>query len=326
MHALSDGFRIDDRCYPWGTTLAAVAESLGMPFDADPRVYLRRLRLPCKTGFGFPAARAEAAAPGMDRPVTSLWYELAPLPDMDGADPALWTGPLTGTFGPPSQAAPGTGAHAATAGGVRYHARWALGQHEAGLSLYGKPRLAPDGLSTVGGLWLSWSARAAGLPFLPEWQARCAALAALPLSPWGARRFLTRHPLTPHLGDGLAEAERQDAAAEYALNAPHILPTPAAIAAGLPPEGFALHRSGDGLWWCLSTRWDSLLFRAGEPVVVEWHDVLSARGAGHSLIEISGRGGWHARDVSGSKVMAQAVAELRAVPGVEIRHHQYHDC
>lgn len=326
MHALSDGFRIDDRLYPWGTTLAAVAESLGMPFDADPRVYLRRLRLPCGAAFGFPAVSVEATAPGADRPVTGLWYELAPLPAAGAGDPALWTGPLAGAFGPPGQAVTCTDAHAATASGVRFHARWTLGEHEAGLSLYGRPRLAPDGRSAVGGLWLPWSARAAGLPFVPDWQAGAAALAALPLSPWGARRFLTRHPLAPHLGADLAEAERQGAAAEYALSAPHILPTPAAIAAGLPPEGFALHRSADGLWWCLSTRWDSLLFRAGEPVTVEWHDVLPARGAGHSLIEISGRGGWHARDISGSPVMAEAVAALRALPGVEIRHHQYHDC
>jgi hypothetical protein len=313
MRELAAGFPIDGRGFPWGTTLAAVAANLALPIGDAPAIGYHTGRAACRTAFGFDTLGVEITAAGSTRPVTMLCYELAPPAGADLPSPAVWLTPLTRWLGKPDQAGDcPLPPHGDPAGCVRFHANWRVSGHSVAFSLYGALRDVAGGRS-AGCLWLSWSATAAAVPFLDERLAAAADLAFLAAAPVDLRKFTLILAQQPRFRDD----------ADYALSAPHLLPTPKTLKAGLGPHSFAICRIGGGTRWCLSTRWDSIVFEIGQRVVVDWYDVLPAKGGGSSEIAVDG---WSVRDVAGSRVIAEALAALGALPGIEVRHEQSYDC
>jgi len=313
MEDLASGFPIDGRVFPWGTTLAAVAAKLNLPIGDAPAIGYHAGRTACTTAFGFVTLGVEITAAGSTRPVTGLCYELAPPAGAVLPGPAVWLTPLTGWLGKPDQAGDcPLPPHGDPSGCVRYHANWRGHGYSVAISLYGALRDVAGGRS-AGCLWLSWSAPAAAAPFLDERLAAAADLAALAAAPVDLHKFTLILEQQPRYRDD----------ADYALSAPHLLPTPKTIKAGLGSHGFAICRIGGGTRWCLSTRWDSIVFGIGQPVVVDWYDVLPAKGGGFSEIAVDG---WSVRDVAGSRIIGEALAALGAVPGVAVRHDQSYDC
>ncbi|RJF87562.1 hypothetical protein D3874_11465 [Oleomonas cavernae] len=313
MEDLASGFPIDGRVFPWGTTLAAVLAKLNLPIGDAPAIGYHTGGASCAAAFGFDTLGVEITAAGSTRPVTGLCYELAPPAGAGLPGPAAWLAPLTRWLGRPDQAEDcPLPPHGDPAGCVRYHANWHRRGHSVAISLYGALRDVGGGHS-AGCLWLNWSAAAAAAPFLDERLAAAADLAILAAVPVDMRKFTLILEQQPHYRDD----------ADYALSTPHLLPTPKTIKAGLGPHSFALCRIGGGRRWCLSTRWDSIVFEIGQPVVVNWYDVLPAKGGGSSEIEVDG---WSVRDVAGSRVIAEALAVLGAMAGVEVRHEQSYDC
>lgn len=305
MHDLAGGFRIDEHLFSWGTTLGEVAARLGLePGDAREVGY-GRLRAPCRSVFGLAALVVELTSAGWSRPVTALCYELAP--------PAGWIPALSDRLGMPDQDdAHEVPPHGDPSGSVSRYASWRRGTHSVGISVYGGLRAVGDG-KAAGCLWLSWSSTAAAEPFLDDRAQAAADLAILAAAPLELRKFTLAVEQLPRFRDE----------ADYALSAPHILPTPPSLGTGLGKHGFAFARIGAGDRWCLSTRWDSVAFPLGQAVTVNWYDVLPAKGGGHSEIAVEG---WSVRDVSGSRVIEQALTLLKTLPGVTIRHDQSYDC
>ncbi len=319
MDPVAAGFRIDGLLFPWGSTLATVAARLGLP-AAEPAGHRAQwLDVPCAEIFGLAAVGAALMAPGPERPVLQATYRLAPLPGGELGEPPAWLGLLADSLGAPDDIGHrDLGDYRDPSNGVRCYASWARDGFGAGLSLYGGLRQRELGIS-AGGLHVDWADTvAAARPFVAAWQARADRLAALAQDVAEIHVFKLAMPQLPRVHGGIIGAAR---AAEHALKAPDVLPTPAPIAARLGAKGFGIWQAGGA--WCISHSWDSVTFPLGDPVAATWHDVLPAKGAGHSEIDIAR---WSVCDVTGSAVIEQAVAALRALPGVTVTHQVGHDC
>lgn len=325
MENLQNGFYLDDRLVAWGTTLAEVSRLLGFAFDDGGPRGERSAHAVCDGAYGFKTLGVELTAPGADRPVMRLCYELA---SPGGACPApdVWASPISRRLGAPVHASESEPpAYADPADCVRYYASWDGTEASVGLSVYGGLRKVKGGCSAAC-LWLTWDTVSAARPYLANWLARSAELRASSVKPADILHFslaMPQQPLFNNDSDASARSGTAGRDAHYALHLPHILPTPEAIAAKLAPRRFALWKNEADGFWCASTRWDSIRHPIGKPLAVGWHDVLPAKGSGFSEIDIDG---WTVRDESGSKAIRDAVSALAEIPGITINHIQGYDC
>lgn len=316
---LQGGFRIGERLVEWGTLVGAIP---GGAEGANGAV-----RLPCRAAYGLPVITAELAGPASDRPVMSVNYALAHA-GKGGANGLIAA--LTERLGGPAdlgrEAAP---AHSDPADRVVEWASWRLDDVAVGISIYGAPRRTDDGPS-AGMLWISLSDERAAGPFLRDWLDRCAAVAAAATRLTQIDVFqlgLPQYPLYgPVDGSGSitpgSSAERRRIAS-LCLRKPRIVATPPSVASRLTPESIAIWTADANGLWCLSTAWDSLAHRIGEPVIANHAEFLPARGPGYVLLDV---GGWSIRAGYPSPAIAAAAARLARLPGVGLRHGEGHDC
>lgn len=323
MRDLPKGFWIGERFVPWGTTLAEACRLLGVQpgegCDIDSEAWMR-----CTSAYGFGAVSAQVRAPKADRPVTSVDFELASAGTRT-PDPEYWAGPLSERFGAPAELSrteiPDSGDPADC---VAYYAHWDLADSGVGLSVYGGLREAAGGRS-AGTLWLSWSELLAADPYLEEWRGRVARLAALAEQPSELRTFVLEWRqnaqwLPTDATPAAALARRR---ARICLYSPTLLDTPDKIAARLTPKGFAVWRNEPEGFWCVSTRYDSMMFPLGQPVPVTRIELQPAKGGGYSELEIDC---WRVQGRCGSPAIREAAEILGRIPGVTLKQETGYDC
>lgn len=319
MRDIGDGFRIGERQFAWGVTADAVADLLAVPREAGRGSRWRTIEVACGSTYGFDTISAELTACGDDRPVTALKYEL----DARGADPLPppepWVEAISAWLGRPVEdQRHHLPANAHPSGSVRHSARWAAGEQSVGLSLYGAPREVAHG-AAIGCIWLNWSTEAAARPFLPEWRERASMLATEAGKHSGLVSYSLVEQQTPHLG--WRDPTHRDSL--FALSSRELLPTPEPIARRLGKHGIGFWRSGDQRSWHASTFWDTISFEIDRPLTIDWYDIKPAKGGGFSEIAVRD---WSARDLHGSRAIANAVEALQSIPGVTIRKVDGYDC
>jgi hypothetical protein len=303
MDDTATGFRIGEALHPWGTLFDAVA-----PGRVE-RGYAS-VELPCRSAYGLATVYAEPAAARPDRPVTTVAYELADT----GAAPRYLLAELVKRLGQPDEISRQDGPERANASSVVLRANWKRGKVRIGLSLYGAPRPSAFG-DGLGKLYLSWTEQeAAAAPFLAAWTAANDAAAA---AAEGARlkAFAVRY-------DIYRDDHPPPSASELALQTPHVLLTPPAVAGRLGRTTFALWSDAAGARWHLSTARTTVLLGGAETSTLHFYDVAPARGGGFTEI---GTSSWSVRDVHGSTSMRDAVAALEALPGLTVERYSGHD-
>lgn len=321
MHEIDHGFRIDGRLIPWGATMASAAAEAGLSFDGGGGIGYAQMRARCTSAYGFDTLAAEMGGFGADRPVTGVSYELA-LPGDGDMSAERWMTPLRHAFGAPVQDETEDVPDDATASSrVRRYADWNGGEVSIGLSVYGAPRVVPEGRS-AGALWLSWSHVRAATPYLPSWRSACAALAVAARGATDMRVFtLQMAHNAMHLGTGRdAELMR---ASQLALAAPDVLDTPLAIATKLSPKQMAIWRNPGMKVACLSTRRDSRMWDEGAAVEAIHQVTRPAKGGGMAGLHL---GRLSVYDLYGSRAVEEAAAALAGMPGVTVRREEDYDC
>ena len=321
MPDVASGFRIDDRLIPWGTTLGDVCHLLNIAADhrGSGDIALRS-----GLGLGLPAVSARLSAPAANRPVLAVDYALA---DVGGFRPDDWIGAVSDLFGSPEHCARRAIAEGQRPqDGVVLHARWPVGDCDVSVSIFGAPRQVALGLS-IGTLWLSWSDERAAAPYLAEWHAQAAQLAADAADPAEIGIYPLDWPAYPAHGHAAGGLETEDGRLRrqrlLCLHAPDLLETPGEIAERLTPSHFAIWRPASMRVWCASTLWDTVVVPLDEPVSIARIELLPAKGGGHSVLEI---GRWSVRSAPGSAAIAAAEARIAAFPGVRITRHDGYDC
>ncbi len=303
MDNWSSGFRIGEAFHPWGTLFDVVAPGRVNSGYAS-------VKLPCPSAYGFATVYAEPAAARPDRPVTTVTYELADT----GTAPRYLFAELVKRLGQPDEVTRDDSPEAANENTVVLHAAWKRGKANIGLSLYGARRASAFG-DALGALYLSWAEQdVAAAPFVPAWiAANDAAVAAAE----GAKLkvFSVRY-------DIYYDDYPPPSPAEFALQTPHVLLTPPAIAARLGKTTFALWSNAAGAHWYLSTARTTVLLGGAETSKLHFYDVEPARGGGFTEI---GTASWSVRDAHGSTSMKDAVAALEAIPGLKIDRYAGHD-
>jgi hypothetical protein len=303
MDNWTSGFLIDEAFHPWGTLFDAAAPGRVQSGYAS-------VKLPCRSAYGFATVYAEPAAARPDRPVTTVTYELADT----GTAPRYLFAELVKRLGQPDEVTRDDSPEAANENTVVLHANWHRDKARIGLSLYGARRPSEFG-DALGALYLSWADRdAAAQPFLAAWVAANATAAS---AAGGARLrvFSVRY-------DIYDDDYPPPSPAELALQSPHVLLTPAAIAARLGKTTFALWSDAAGSRWYLSTARTTVRLGDEETATPHFYDVAPARGGGFTEI---GTASWSVRDVHGSTSMKDAVEALEAIPGLTIERSAGHD-
>lgn len=303
MDNWTSGFHLDEAFHPWGTLFDAVAPG------RVPSGYAS-VKLACRSAYGFATVYAEPAAARPDRPVTTVTYELADT----GIAPRYLFAELVKRLGQPDEVTRDDSPEAANENRVVLHANWKRGKTRIGLSLYGARRPSEFG-DALGALYLSWVEQdVAASPFLPAWTAaNDAAVAAAE----GARLkvFSVRY-------DIYDDDYPAPSPTELALQSPHVLLTPTAIARRLGKTTFALWSNASQSAWYLSTARTTVRLGGEDASSLHFYDIAPARGGGYTEI---GTTSWSVRDAHGSTSMKDAVAALEAVPGVKIDRYAGHD-
>lgn len=319
MHSLDSGFPVGPNSYRWGVTFtefAAEVATRGGPRPANS------VLVPCNNALGLATISAEATAPGPDRPIIQLCYQLAPVPGDNLPDPSVFTRPLGDAFGEPRTASeydlPESGE---LSGSVRHYSGWEAGDFSVGLSLYGAPRQTEFG-PAPGCIWLSWSPVKAAQPYLAEWRGQVREQAAEePADIAGFRFGAPQRPVFGH-PEGTNSEEAALREANCALYHPDLLTTPPPISALIGNHGAAFWRRKDGRW-CASTAWDTICFSAEENPDISWNDIAPAKGGGFSEIAI---GRWTVRDWHNSQPIRHAVDHLEKSCRVRVKHRTGYDC
>lgn len=324
MHELHRGFRVGGTFLPWGVLLAEASNALGGELvEARHYAYVR-----CGEACGFGTLSAQLTAPGPARPVTDVTFELSP-PGPAPFDPQFWASRLASEWGPPTfvshRAVP---AYGEPHNAVTFHSRWEdIGTFRVGLSVYGALRPVSAGLS-AGSLSVSWSEALAAQPFLPAWHARVEELARIASRLSRIHTYAFSHPLSGlywgrREGDDSPEANARQRAVHRSLHDPSILTTPDAIAARLEGQKFALWTSEQDHIWCVSTPWDSVMFKIGSPVDVGWTEMLPARSGGYAMLAI---GRWYVQGGDRSPEIAAAADKIGRLAGVTLSYREGHNC
>ncbi len=303
MDNWSSGFRIDEAFHPWGTLFEVVAPGRVHSGHASAK-------LPSRSAYGFATVYVEPAAARPDRPVTTVTYELADT----GTAPRYLFAELVKRLGQPDEVTRDDSPDAANENTVVLHASWTRDEARIGISLYGARRPSAFG-DALGALYVSWAAQdVAAAPFLPAWiAANDAAVAAAE----GARLkvFSVRY-------DIYHDDYPPPSPAELALQSPHVLLTPPAVARRLGKTTFALWADAGKSRWYLSTARTTVLLGGEETSRLHFYDIAPARSSGFTEI---GMASWSVRDAHGSSSMKDALAALEALPGLEIDRQAGHD-
>lgn len=321
MRDIADGFWIGERLVPWGTTLGDAARLFDRRADETRS---RGISLPGGLAYGLPALSAKLSGPAADRPVLRVGYDLA---DIGGLRAEDWIAAISDRLGPPeSFDRRGLAERQRPEDAVILSAQWLAGDFSAGISIFGGPRQVEHGRS-IGSFWLSWRHETAAELYLAEWNERSARLSASANTLTGIHIYTLAWPAQPSYGygeEGLETEEgRQRRRRRLCLHAPEMLETPDAIARQLSDSRFAVWFHQPGRIWCASTLWETLVTSFDTPGSITWIEMLPAKGAGFSALEI---GRWRVRSSEGSAEIADAAAKLEAFPGVKIVHHEGYNC
>lgn len=316
MQALAEGFRIEGQRVAWGTTLGDLARLLAL----RPGETL----IPCRLAYGLPTLSATPNGPGIDRPVLGVAYDLA---DVQALRPDDWVGAVSELLGPPGEVK----RYGLSDGGrpkdaVILNARWEAVDVGVSLSIFGAPRPTSLGPS-IGTLWISWRDDLAAMPYLAGWRERSAQLAASLRGVTDIRTYALAWPGHPIHGSserGPETASMRDRRHRHlCLHHPHLLATPDEVARRLSAGSFAIWSNEAEQIWCASTPWETLAKPYGTKLAIDWIEMLPAKGAGFSAIEI---GRWRVVSSQGSVEIAEAVRHLERFSGVRIVRHEGHDC
>jgi hypothetical protein len=325
MQNLEKGFMIGESFVPWGTTMEEACRLFGIRPGQGP-YSSHDARLICANAYGFAAVCTHLTAPADDRPIMNIAFELAPAPaGTQPPDPEYWMAPLSEQLGKPTSVnRSDIPSYADPADCVPFYAGWEFLDTGVGLSVYGGLREVEGGKS-AGTLWLSWNERRAAQPYLEEWRERVARIASIAEQPSQLQRFvldLAQNACYSLTGKRTPEAlaARQ---ARICLYRPSLLETPARIAAQLKPHDFALWSSEPHAIWCVSTRYDSMMFEIGQPARVVWIDLQPAKGSGYSALEFEG---WTLYGSYGARAIREASQMLGRFPGVTVKQESGYDC
>ncbi len=303
MDNCSSGFCVGEAFHPWGTLFDALAPGRVLSGYAS-------VKLACPSAYGFATVYAEPAAARPDRPVTTVTYELADT----GTAPRYLFAELVKRLGQPDEVTRDDSPGAANENTVVLHAGWKRGKANISLSLYGARRPSAFG-DALGALYLAWAEQdVAAAPFLPAWiTANDAAATAAE----GARLkvFSVRY-------DIYDDDYPPPSPTELALQSPHVLLTPPAVAARLGKTTFALWSDAAQTHWYLSTARTTVLLGGKETSRLHYYDIAPARSSGFTEI---GMASWSVRDAHGSSSMKDALAALEGLPGLEIDRYAGHD-
>lgn len=280
--------------------------------------------MPCAHAYGLPTLFACPSGPRPDRPVLYVRYDLA---DIAARNEAAWAAAAIGEFGPPQRSERRPLPEAARPeDSVVLNANWTAGDFGIGLSVYGAPRRIGD-VRSSGALWISWSEDAAAVPYLDDWRSRSEELAEAASGMTELRTYALARPADPAYGsgeDGPEDAEtRLRRHRRICLYAPDLLATPERVSRRLDRSSFAIWVNATAGLWCASTLWESSAHALGRKVVAEWVELLPAKGAGYSMLQL---GRWRVMSRQGSTEIAGAVEMLRLLPGVRIDRHEGFDC
>lgn len=318
MQALAEGFQIEERRASWGTTLADLARLLGRRRDE------LQTAIPCRLAYGLPALSARLSAPGIDRPVLSVAYDLD---DVQALRPDDWLGAISDLLGSPGEFKRyKVSDRGRSEDAVILNARWATADFGVSLSIFGAPRQTSLGLS-VGTLCVSWREEFAAAPYLADWTERSARLAVSSRGLTDIRIYALAWPGQPihrSNGSGPETVEmRESRHRQLCLHNPNLLATPDGVAHKLNPASFAIWNNEAERIWCVSTPWETLVHSQGTEISIDWIEMLPAKGGGFSAIEI---GRWRVMSCQGSSGIAEAAHHLGTFPGVRIARHEGHDC
>jgi hypothetical protein len=209
---------------------------------------------------------------------------------------------------------------------VVLNANWSAGDFGIALSVYGAPRRIGN-VRSSGALWIWWSEDAAAAPYLGEWRRRSERLAEAASGMTELRTYALAWPGNPVHGSGDDGSEDADARLRrhrrLCLHAPELLATPEAVSRRLDRSSFAIWVNATAGLWCASTLWESSAHALGTKVSAEWVELLPAKGAGYSLLQL---GRWRVMSRQGAAEIAGAVEMLRLLPGVRIDRHEGYDC
>lgn len=300
MDDCAHGFRIGEALHPWGTRFQALVS------DATDDGYVNR-EIACPGAYGFETIYVELTAPGADRPVTSVAYELAEV-----LAPKDAFARMVIKLGQPDRIEREE-AVAGDSGRVALYAYWRRAAHTLSLSLYGAPRPSDFGVG-IGRIYLTWTdTKAAAAPFLADWKAGNEAIARGSVTAKPAI-FTVRYPIVDQQYPAASADDR-------ALSTPYLFETPLEAAKRLGSHSFALWRDGDGACY-LSHGRDTIKLGGPRTSIVQVQDIAPAKGSGFAGIEV---GAWSVRDVHRSRAIADAAAALRKVSGIRIERQTGHD-
>lgn len=318
MIDISDGFAVGGQVLPWGTTLAAalmqfpgVIEKGGRSAKFQPAGVLGLDEILFVTLY----------APALDRPVMQAWYALANAPDVDLIES------VSRIFGPPvAQNDRDLSAYAQPMWAVRQTVEWqAAAGFGVGMSIYGAPRETPDGLS-AGVLYIHWDDEvAAAAPYLAvmtefeHWLEACATRAEIVYNetleenqrPWG----IFPGEVDASVNAALLRARR-------CLRMRQLYQTPPALAESLQPNQALVWKDVSDSIWCISTCYETVCFPLGQQVTVAHVNLLPAKGAGGSWLDISALG---LRSSAKSPALVRLAGFLRDEMGAQVSFVEDYD-
>ena len=136
---IKNSFFVNEIIIDWGKTLAevdALLEFVGRSYS-EYRGKKRSVQCACANIFDFPAVSAECHAPSYEKPVTQVFFDLAPPDIAKQNNHEIWSLPLSEQFGIPENVSKSSNYGS---GSVIHNFQWNHFPVQLGLSVFGGVR------------------------------------------------------------------------------------------------------------------------------------------------------------------------------------------
>jgi hypothetical protein len=308
MPDFQTGFDMGGALIPWGTTLSVMLARY-TPFENDNRS--AKFLIP--ELFGISILSLTVRAPALDRPVLQAWYEIKYDPD-SASDTDIVNRVASIVGAPAAQTRYSGNANTSNpASSVRYIAHWYYDGVHVGMSIFGAPRNAPEGISSAI-IYADWDDEiAAAAPYLKELEqadacidvyARQAVILGVVALEIDQNRFFipnyrNEDPFQALTNESILKAQRS-------LWKRHLRCPPNAISGTLERNQVAVWRNDDHRVWGISTKWDTVCFALSSQPAVSCANILPAKGSGGTYLTIA--------DLSLASISySSAIAEVTAI-------------
>ena len=332
MKSLEQGFEIDDRLIPWGTTLAEVKNMLTDYPLLNTYDKTRHLHFVCKNAYKMPALEFSVSSYALDRPIMQVVFELSgPGYNRMNSKIKFWKESISQYLGKPER----TSRHSTffypdPSSGVKFCSSWLNQSIRVTLSVYGGERQTNNGIAHAG-LFIDWTDEIkAAQSFIKDYEEREVLLDTL---------FSNLSDCKIH---ELGSEQKQWHLPDYTLSNPHIalsnpilrksqkvlscrnlLDTPPDFKEILNSKSIAIWRNDNEQYWGISNCWDTVFFKMKQDIPIMWQNLLPAKGPGRMLLNISDLS---IEDEHSSKPLTSIVSDIEYIMDVTINCTITDDC